>query len=79
MQVVCIKAHGAHVPGDLVEVPDGAQVSPVHFAETGTPEAETGVAEGARIAAARAEGAEQERAGTTRAVLKAPATTGSTT
>lgn len=39
MQVVCIQAHGTHVPGDLVDVPDGADWSPVHFAAPGSPEA----------------------------------------
>jgi hypothetical protein len=31
MQVRCIKAFAAHKPGDVAEVPDGAEVSPVYF------------------------------------------------
>jgi hypothetical protein len=31
MQVRCVKAFSGHVPGDVVEVPDGAAVSPVYF------------------------------------------------
>lgn len=30
MQLVCVQAFGDHVPGDIVEVPDGAEVA--HFA-----------------------------------------------
>ena len=31
MQVKCIKAHGYSVPGDLVDVPDGASVSELYW------------------------------------------------
>lgn len=31
MQVRCVRAFGALVPGDVAEVPDGAAVDPVHF------------------------------------------------
>lgn len=65
MQVVCIQAHGDHVPGDLVEAPDGAQVSPVHFAAPGSPE--SAAAESAAAAAKPAPPV---------AVLKASDTTG---
>lgn len=41
MQVVCIQAHGDHRPGDLVEIPDGAGFSELHFAIPGSPEALT--------------------------------------
>ena len=46
MQVVCIQAHGTHVPGDLAEVPDGAAYSPVHFAGPGSPDAHAAHAAG---------------------------------
>lgn len=39
MQVVCIQAHGDHVPGDLVDIPDGAGFSELHYALPGAPEA----------------------------------------
>lgn len=32
MQVRCIKAFGTSVPGDVVEVPDGAATDPEHWA-----------------------------------------------
>lgn len=31
MQVVCVKAFGSSVPGDVVDVPDGAAVDPEHW------------------------------------------------
>lgn len=31
MQVECVRAFGNHEPGDLAEVPDGAEVDPVHW------------------------------------------------
>jgi hypothetical protein len=31
MQVTCIRAFGLRVPGDVVEVPDGAAVDPEHW------------------------------------------------
>jgi hypothetical protein len=31
MQVMCIKAFGVSVPGDVAEVPDGAAVDPEHW------------------------------------------------
>lgn len=31
MQVRCVRAFGASVPGDLAEVPDGASVDPEHW------------------------------------------------
>lgn len=31
MQVRCVKAFGTAVPGDVVQVPDGAVVDPVHW------------------------------------------------
>lgn len=31
MKVRCIKAFGSQKPGDVVEVPDGSVVSPVHY------------------------------------------------
>ena len=76
MQVVCIQAHGTHVPGDLVDLPDGAAFSPVHFAEPGSPEALA--AETAAAAAtlappgAPAPAAAPAPAGTPPAPLKAP-------
>lgn len=47
MQVRCIRPFAGHKVGDLVEVPDGAEVSPVYFepaSDSGPPEAppETG-------------------------------------
>jgi hypothetical protein len=31
MQVKCVRAFAGHKPGDVVEIPDGAAVSPVYF------------------------------------------------
>jgi len=31
MQVRCVRAHGEFVPGDLSEVPDGAEVSDLYW------------------------------------------------
>ena len=31
MQVRCVRAFGASVPGDLAEIPDGAVVDPEHW------------------------------------------------
>jgi hypothetical protein len=39
VEYVCIAAHGSCVPGDVVAVPDGAAVSPEHFADPAAPEA----------------------------------------
>jgi len=39
MDYVCIAAHGSTAPGRVVEVPDGAEPSPLHFALPGSPEA----------------------------------------
>lgn len=40
MQVVCVQAFGDHKPGDLAEVPDGAEVSAVYYEPVAAPEAE---------------------------------------
>lgn len=37
MQVTCIKDFGTAVVGDLVEVPDGSSVDPVHWEPVITP------------------------------------------
>ena len=31
MQVRCVRAFAGHVVGDVIDVPDGASVSPVYF------------------------------------------------
>jgi hypothetical protein len=31
MQVKCVQAFGRHARGDVAEVPDGAEVSPVYY------------------------------------------------
>ena len=40
MRVVCVRARDGLLPGDVVEVPDGAEVSGVWFALEGSPGAE---------------------------------------
>jgi hypothetical protein len=37
MQVKCIRAFGHHKPGDLAEVPDGAEVDPYHYEPAAAP------------------------------------------
>lgn len=37
MQVICVKAFGRLVPGDVAEVPDGSAVDPEHFTPAPAP------------------------------------------
>jgi hypothetical protein len=53
VQVVCITGHGGLQPGDVTEVPDGAEVSEDHFAEPGSPAAERAIADAKAAAEAR--------------------------
>lgn len=63
MQKVVIRAYGHYKPGDLVDVPDGAEVSPLYLAD-----APSGVAGRAvREAEAAAEAAAAAKSGRDRA------------
>lgn len=45
MKLTCIRAHGDHVPGDPVEIPDGAEYSGLYFAKPDDPAAVRAVAD----------------------------------
>lgn len=47
MEVVCVNAFGGSVPGDVVEVPDGAGVSEFYFAPAGSVDALRAIADAA--------------------------------
>ena len=47
MKLICFLAFGQHRPGDIVEFPDGAQASVLHYAEPGSPGAARAVADAA--------------------------------
>jgi hypothetical protein len=51
MQVRCTRAFGRLVPGDVAEVPDGADVDPAHFEAVPDPGAPPPPAEPAAAAA----------------------------
>lgn len=54
MQVECIRDFGGAVAGDVREVPDGAQVDPVHWRPVTTPAPPPPVSASDQLAALRA-------------------------
>jgi hypothetical protein len=52
-EFVCIQAHGDHVPGDVIDVPEGAAVAGLYWAPPGDPQARQ-FAEKTPLEAARA-------------------------